>query len=54
MKVFQRYLCELCSNAIARARGQDEVEFVVCAMNVNGFPTGSKCPQFVIEEGVIE
>lgn len=52
MKVFSRYLCELCSNAIARHRGNDEYEFVVCARGVNGFPTGSKCQEFQIEESV--
>jgi hypothetical protein len=37
MKVFQRYLCELCTNSIARQRGQDEFEFMVCAVGANGF-----------------
>ena len=54
MKVFHKYLCELCSNAIARQRGQDEFEFVVCAMNVNGFPIDRRCPEFTFEEGVVE
>jgi hypothetical protein len=54
MKVFQRYLCELCSNAIARQRSNDEVEFVVCAMGVNSFPIDRKCPQFQFEEGMVE
>jgi hypothetical protein len=54
MKVFQRYLCELCSNAIARQRGHDEIEFVVCASGVNSFPIDRKCSQFQFEEGIIE
>jgi hypothetical protein len=44
MKVFQQYLCELCSNAIARQRGSDEIEFVVCASGANGFPIDRRCP----------
>lgn len=54
MKLFQKYLCELCSNAIARQRGHDEFEFVVCALTVNGFPIDGKCPEFEFEEGVVE
>ena len=54
MKVFQRYLCELCSNAIARQRGQDEIEFVVCAVGANGFPIDKRCQQFQIEDEIVE
>ncbi|MCW4040412.1 MAG: hypothetical protein NWE83_06645 [Candidatus Bathyarchaeota archaeon] len=54
MKVFQRYLCELCTNSIARQRGQDEFEFVVCAVGANGFPTDKQCQQFQIEDGIVE
>jgi hypothetical protein len=54
MKVFQRYLCELCSNAIARQRGQDEIEFVVCATGAQSFPSDQRCPQFQFEEGIVE
>jgi hypothetical protein len=50
MKVFQQYLCELCSNAI----GSDEIEFVVCASGANGFPIDRRCPQFQFEEGLVE
>ena len=54
MKVFQRYLCELCTNSIARQRGQDEFEFVVCAVGANGFPTDKRCQQFQIEDAIVE
>ena len=54
MKVFQRYLCELCSYSIARQRGQDEFEFVVCAVGANGFPTKKRCQQFQIEDAIVE
>ncbi len=54
MKVFQRYLCELCSNAIARQRGQDEIEFVVCATGAQGFPIDRRCPQFQFEDSIVE
>jgi hypothetical protein len=54
MKVFQRYLCELCSNAIARQHEQDEIEFVVCGAGANGFPIDRRCPSFQFEEGMIE
>jgi len=53
MKVFQRYLCELCSNAIARMRGNDEVEFVVCATGASGFPSDRRCPQFQFDESIV-
>ena len=54
VKVFQRYLCELCSNAIARQRGPEEIEFVVCAVGANGFPIDKRCQQFQIEDGIVE
>jgi hypothetical protein len=54
MKVFHRYLCELCSNAIARQRGQDEFEFVVCAQGADGFPIDRKCPRFQFEDSFVE
>ena len=54
MKVFQRYLCELCTNAIARQRGQDAFEFVVCAVSAKGFPTDKRCQQFQIEDMIVE
>ncbi|MCW4039589.1 MAG: hypothetical protein NWE83_02430 [Candidatus Bathyarchaeota archaeon] len=53
MKVFQQYLCELCSNAIAHMRGNDEVEFVVCATGASGFPIDRRCPQFQFEESIV-
>jgi hypothetical protein len=53
MKVINRYLCELCSNAIARQRGQDEFEFVVCAAGANGFPIDKRCQQFQFEDGIV-
>ena len=54
MKVFQRYLCELCANAIVRARGQDEYEFVICAQNTIDFPLSRKCSDFTLEEMMLE
>jgi hypothetical protein len=54
MKIFQRYLCELCTNSIARRRGQDEFEFVVCAVGASGFPTDKRCQQFQIEDAIVE
>jgi hypothetical protein len=54
MKVFQHYLCELCTNAIARQQGQDEFEFVVCAVGAKGFPTDKRCQQFQIEDAIGE
>jgi hypothetical protein len=54
MKVFQRYLCELCSNSIARQHGQNEFEFVVCAVGANEFPTEKRCQQFQIEDAIVE
>lgn len=53
MKMFQRYLCELCANSIARQRGQDAFEFVVCAVGANGFPTEKRCQQFQIEDAIV-
>jgi hypothetical protein len=54
MKFFQRYLCELCANAIVRAHRQDEYEFVICAQNTNGFPLSRKCSNFTLEEMMVE
>lgn len=54
MKIINRYLCELCSNAIARQRGPEEYEFVVCAMGAPGFPVDKRCPQFQFEDGIVE
>jgi hypothetical protein len=54
MKVFQRYLCELCSNSIAHQRGPDEFEFVVCASGANGFPTDKRYQQFQIEDDMVD
>jgi hypothetical protein len=54
MKIIQKYLCELCSHAIARQQGQDQYEFVVCAMNADGFPIEKQCSQFAIEDGIME
>jgi hypothetical protein len=44
----------LCSNAIARQRSHDEIEFVVCASGANGFPIERKRSQCHFEESMIE
>jgi hypothetical protein len=54
MRVFNQYLCELCSNAIARQASDDEIEFVVCAVGANGFPIDKRCQQFQFEEDIVE
>ena len=41
-------------NAIACQHGQDEFEFVVCAMNAKSFPTKRKFQEFHFEGSLIE
>ena len=52
MKVIQQYLCELCSHAIGRVVGSNQVEFVVCAKNAPGFPIDRNCTEFTLEADV--
>jgi hypothetical protein len=52
MKIIQQYLCELCTNAIGRPVGANQVEFVVCAKDAPGFPIDRKCTEFILEEEV--
>ena len=53
MKGFQRYLCELCSNTIARMQSTDEIEFVVCTTWVQDFPIDRRGPHFQFEETIV-
>lgn len=54
LKTFEKYLCELCSNAIGQQGKDNEYEFVVCTMNMKKFPSNKKCPEFKLEEGIEE
>jgi uncharacterized coiled-coil DUF342 family protein len=54
LRTFDKYLCELCSNAIGQQRRDDEFEFVVCTMNMNGFPLDKNCPEFKLEDNIKE
>ena len=54
LKTFEKYLCELCSNAIGQRGKNNEYKFVVCNMDMKKFPSNKKCPEFILEEGIEE
>ena len=54
LKTFEKYLCELCSNAIGQRGKNNDYNFVVCNMNMKKFPSNKKCPEFKLEEGIEE
>jgi septation ring formation regulator EzrA len=54
LKTFEKYLCELCSNAIGQRGKNNEYKFVICNMNMKKFPCDKKCPEFKLEEGIEE
>ena len=54
LKTFEKYLCELCSNAIGQRGKNNDYKFVVCNMNMKKFPSNKKCPEFTLEEGIEE
>lgn len=54
LRTFEKYLCELCSNAIGQHQKDDEFEFVVCTMNMNRFPLDKDCPEFKLEDNIKE
>jgi hypothetical protein len=48
--VFTHHLCERCTHAIAKANGANDYQFVLCATNIQTFPTSHKCPSFQLDE----
>lgn len=52
LNIVHQHLCELCSNAIVRHGKDDEIEFVICTRNVNGFPLERKCSEFTFDNRI--